>query len=80
MAMGSSNGRKRVDELTLFEERLYVCLYNIKPRDYRKRKTFAVDNVATALAIIVARSLVYNYRAVAAVTRLHLSLLGEVRT
>ena len=84
---------ERLDELTLFDERLYVCLYIMKPREYRNRregrqggdtvevtrgdtgetKTFAVDDVATALGIIVARSLVYNYRALAAVTLLHLS-------
>ena len=64
---------ERLDELTLFDERLYVCLYIMKPREYRNRKTFAVDDVVTALGIIVARSLVYNYRALAAVTLLHLS-------
>ena len=57
-----------------------MCVYNMKPREYLNRKTFAMDDVATVLAIIVARSLVYNYRVLAAVTRLHLSLLGEVRS
>ena len=47
-----------VDELTLFEERLYACLYNMKSREYRNRKTFVLDDVATALSIIVVRSLV----------------------
>ena len=50
-----------------------MCLYNMKPRKYRDRKTFAVDDVATALGIIVARSLEYNYRAFLAVTSFHLS-------
>ena len=50
---------ERVDELiTLFEERLYGCLYTLKPREYRNRKTLALDDIVTALAIIVAQSLV----------------------
>ena len=50
---------ERVDELIiLFEERSYVCLYNMKSREYRNKKTFAMDDNATALAIIVARLLV----------------------
>ena len=81
MAMGDFKWtEERVDELTRFEERPYVCFYNMKPREYRNRKTFALDDVATELATIVARSLVYNYRVLAAVTRLHLNLLGEVRS
>ena len=50
---------ERLDELiTLFEETTYACLYNMKPREYRNRKTFAFDDIATTLSIIVARSLV----------------------
>ena len=45
---------ERVDELTLFEERPYAC----KSREYRNRKTFVLDDVTTALSIIVVRSLV----------------------
>ena len=49
---------ERVDELIMpFEER--PCLYNMKPREYfnRNKKTSALDDIATALTIIVARSL-----------------------
>ena len=71
---------EKVDELImLYEERPYACHYNMKPREYRNRKIFALGNIATALSIIVTRSL-DNYRVLAAVTRLHLSLLGEVRS
>ena len=45
-------------QIMLFEERLYACLDNMKPSEYRNKKTFALDDIATALAIIVARSLV----------------------
>ena len=46
---------ERVDELIiLLEERSYVCLYNMKLREYRNKKTFGLDDNATALAIIVA--------------------------
>ena len=41
-----------------FKERPYACLYNMKPREYRNMKTFALDDIATAFAIIVAPSLV----------------------
>ena len=60
MAMGEFKWtEERVDELiALFEERLYMCLYNMKPREYRNRKTLALGNIATALAIIIARLLV----------------------
>ena len=64
MAMGEFKWmEERVDELiTLFEEeRPYACLYNMKSREYRNRKIFALDDIATALAIIVARSLVQLY-------------------
>ena len=47
-----------VDELTLFGKRPYACLYNMKSREYRNRKTFVLDDVMTALSIIVVRSLV----------------------
>ena len=60
MAMGEFKWtEEKVDELImLFKERPYSCLYNMKPREYRNRKTFALDNIATALSIIEARSLV----------------------
>ena len=46
---------ERVDELiVLFEERQYACLYNMKQREYRNRKTIAVGNIVTALVIIIA--------------------------
>ena len=58
MAMGEFKWvEERVDELiTLFEERPYACLYNMKPREYRNRNTFSLDDIVTALAIIIARS------------------------
>ena len=55
---------KRVDELvTLFEER--PCLYNMKPREYpyKNKKTSTLDDIATVLAIIVARLLLQLYSA-----------------
>ena len=60
MAMGEFKWtEERVDELImLFKERPYMCLYNMKPREYRNRKTCTMDDIATALATIVARSLV----------------------
>ena len=47
---------ERVDELIMFfKERPYV--YDMKPREYKNMKTFAVDDIATVLAIIVAQLL-----------------------
>ena len=60
MAMGEFKWtEERVDELImLFKERLYACLYNMKPREYRNIKTFALDDIVTVLAIVVALLLV----------------------
>ena len=59
MAMGEFKWmEKRVNELkTLSKERLYTCLYNMKRREYRNRKTFALDNIGIVLVMIVAQPL-----------------------
>ena len=44
--------------ITLFKKGLYVCLYNMRSREYRNRKTYPLDDTAAALAYCIAGLLV----------------------
>ena len=77
MALGELEWtEERVDKFIMhFKKRLYICLYSKKPRECGKIKIFFLDDIVTALAIIVARLLAQLSRPLAKLSRLLAQLL-----